>query len=359
MDWGGGKLHDSAQPAKPVDLPLPVGLDVKLGGAEGGLVLGYPSPQPSPAGRGSEGKPQAPASGSGSASGDSDSGQHQSTLEDAQLLLRADSAQLDDKGVVLGKLGGAELVLKRPAKEPKLVDPVKPPVVESVDPDKPKSKPTENNAPSFTPGATQDPHSPWHIGPPALTGLILLGFGLALLLRSPVKLTEDSPKFTKALKTWHPLIAESCKTPRMVKRYLNWVRFLAMRYRPAEPKTAGFGLRLARRLDWAKPAEPVPKGEKFFDEDILVALSAIYQYRREWVLDLDKFNHLQNGNFSSLFKDESLENNQATIESIAQARQWNFTAHAQPFNHLTPADWQKAAEQRERFIDAVGNVDVA
>jgi len=320
LDWVGGQLQKSAAKPKPVEIPLPAAMEVKLG-ADGGLALGLTDPAHS---------------------------------AKSPLLLRADPAELD-KGVVLGKLGGAELVLKRPAavapKSKETDKPVEPKPNETVEP-KPKPEPKTDNAPSFTPGASEDGDSLWHIGPPSLTGLLLLGLGLALLLRSPVKLTEDSDTFMEALNTWHPLIAASCPTPRMVKRYLNWVRFLAMRYRPAEPETAGILTRLGRRFGFvakpAKPAKPMNGEGKGFDEDILVALSAIYQLRRSWVIDPKKFGTIRDGKFEFLLTDEPAETSVFLIDILME-----------PMDSLTPEDWQRAAEQRERFLAAIGDVDVA
>ena len=351
LDWVGGKLNETAVKPKPAEIPWPGNLDVKLA-PDGGLAVGL-------------------------------AGQAKNT--DGQLLLRADPVELD-KGVVLGKLGGAELVLKRPAAvESEFVGPIKPVTGEPAKAVEPKPKSEENTGPSFTPGATDDGHSPWRIGPPALTGLVLLGFGLVLLLRSPVKLTEDSKEFVQALKTWHPLIAASCPTPRMVKRYLNWVRFLAMRYRPAEPEAAGFWLRLPRRLGLAAtPEEPAAAADKVFDEDILVALSAIYQYRREWVLDWRRFNRIkEEGPFpehlmealdaqkelaemtKKVMQTENVKESEARaiaeerLRTKTQERTARQECVTKVFATLSPEDWQKAAEQRERFLEAVGDVDVA
>ncbi len=352
FDWLGGKLNSAAAKPKPVEIPWPANLDAKLAGPDNGLGVNLAS-QPKSA--------------------------------DGQLLLRANADALD-KGVVLGKLGGAELVLKRPAAvEPEFVGPVRPAAVDLPKRVEPQPKPDENTGPAFMAGATDDRHSPWHIGPPALVALVLLGFGLALLLRSPVKLTEDSDKFMAALKTWYPLIAASCPTPRTIKRYLNWVRFLAMRYRPSEPEAAGIWTRLSRRLGFvAKPERPATETEKVFDEDILVALSAIYQYRRDWVLDWRRFNRLkEEGPFpehlaealdahkeleemtKKIMQTENVQKSEA--RTIAEERLRTKTLErtgrheslTKLFASLTPEDWQKAAEQHERFIAAVGDVDVA
>ncbi|MFZ4703680.1 MAG: hypothetical protein ACOYMG_26855, partial [Candidatus Methylumidiphilus sp.] len=348
LDWVNSKLNITEKKPDQNEILLPANLDVKLAGTDGGMGVGLTN-------------------------------QPQST--DGQLLLRADPEADWDKGVVLGKLGGAELVLKRPAMgEPEFVGPVKPIVVEPAKVVEPKPEADKSTGPSFTPGAKEDPHSPWRIGPPALTALVLLGFGLVLLLRSPVKLTEDSDKFMEALKTWHPLIAASCPTPRMVKRYLNWVRFLAMRYRPLEPEAPGILQRLGLL---AKPEPSATETEKVFDEDILVALSAIYQYRREWVLDLNKFEQIKDGlpieflmeGFDAINEQdkmakkisetEDVQENMAQSTAAERLRPKNIERHNRykqltgVFASLTPEDWQKAAAQRERFIEAVGDVDVA
>ena len=351
FDWLGGKLNGTAAKPKPVEIPWPANLDAKLAGPDGGLGLGL-AIQPKSA--------------------------------DGQLLLRAEADALD-KGVVLGKLGDAELVLKRPAAVgAELVGPVKPAPVDPPKRVEPQPKPDENTGPAFTSGATDDRHSPWHIGPPALTAALLLGFGFALLLRSPVKLTEDSKEFVQALKTWHPLIAASCPTPRRVKRYLNWVRFLAMRYRPNEPEVGSIWTQLSLRLGFvAKPDQPTAEPEKAFDEHILVALSAIYQYRREWVLDLNKFEQIKDGlpieflmeGINALNEAEDMKKNiretegvrEDLVHSIAEERlrpkiierNNRYKLLRGVIASLTPEDWQKASEQREHFIAAVGDVDVA
>jgi photosystem II stability/assembly factor-like uncharacterized protein len=61
------------------------------------------------------------------------------------------------------------------------------------------------------------------------------GAGVWSLLSQPEVVVRDSSRFTAALRQWHPLIYDrGFVTPRSLKRFLNRVRFLAMRQRPGE-----------------------------------------------------------------------------------------------------------------------------
>lgn len=47
--------------------------------------------------------------------------------------------------------------------------------------------------------------------------------------RHASQIVEDSPEFIDALDRWHPMIFAKCETPRAIKRFLNRVRYMAMR----------------------------------------------------------------------------------------------------------------------------------
>lgn len=65
--------------------------------------------------------------------------------------------------------------------------------------------------------------------------LALLWLALTILTRRPEAVVKDSPRFVEALKVWHPLIFSSRRsTPRSIKRFMNRVRYLAMRQRQPE-----------------------------------------------------------------------------------------------------------------------------
>ena len=55
------------------------------------------------------------------------------------------------------------------------------------------------------------------------------------------RLVDDSPDFRKALEIWGPVVALRRETPRGIKRFMNWVRFLAMRVRDIEQEQRARG----------------------------------------------------------------------------------------------------------------------
>ena len=296
--------------------------------------------------------------------------------ESGELVLRVDAKNLD-QGVVVGKLGdknGADLVLKRPAAPKPEAAPAPPkPAPNSAAPP-PKPQPSDQAAPRFTPGLENTaPAAPWlPVGP----GVALAGLVLWLLLRRPVELTNDSERFVDALNDWHRVIAHNCPSPRLLKRYLNWVRFLAMRYRPMEKEKPGLWAKLPLFRKLKPPAEATgPSEDEVFDEKILVALSAIYQFRKEWVTDLAKFEKIQNAGIaieSSMAGMDQLNEIDQLAEEIKQkenvqdeqakaiATQQLMEKHTEETMRLMDVkealaslmveDWQKAHALRERFL---------
>jgi hypothetical protein len=77
-------------------------------------------------------------------------------------------------------------------------------------------------------------------------GLLLLGLSFWVLTRRPNEIIQDSKKFTEALEIWQPLIGQQHKTPREIKRFLNRVRYIAMRWRKPSTQRAPF----ERIADW-------------------------------------------------------------------------------------------------------------
>jgi hypothetical protein len=69
-----------------------------------------------------------------------------------------------------------------------------------------------------------------------------------------------------------------------------------------------------------------------------------YQYRREWILDAEKFEQLKNPYDTAWEESESSSRADKALAILAE---------------ITPEDWQRAAEQRVRFIEAMGDVEVA
>lgn len=110
----------------------------------------------------------------------------------------------------------------------------------------------------------------------ALPLAALLAVGLAALLQLATSLRvveKDSPEFRDALRVWHKVIVAAKPTPRTIKRYLNRVRYLAMRLR-SEPEPFGLLARLRTRWKlrgreiFAEPTSP--------SDPNLVALAALH-----------------------------------------------------------------------------------
>lgn len=112
--------------------------------------------------------------------------------------------------------------------------------------------------------------------------LLLLLAALAMILfQRPQVVVKDSPAFLEALEIWHPLVAAVHNTPRSIKRYMNRLRYFAMRLRPDRPERPWW-----RRL----PGMPAPAAEGSAEQEILsepnlVALAALYYFKPELIAD--------------------------------------------------------------------------
>jgi hypothetical protein len=135
------------------------------------------------------------------------------------------------------------------------------------------------------PPATLSPAKPGGSSRSVFWFMVALFVAIALgqmFARPPVSL-DDSDKFTSALRIWHPLIAKRRNTPRSLKRFLNRLRYLAMRQGVAEPEPTPWE-RLQARVFGRAVAIPatVTAGENRIEEDVLVGLAACrYLYPEE------------------------------------------------------------------------------
>lgn len=131
--------------------------------------------------------------------------------------------------------------------------------------------------------------------------LVVAWVGYWVLTRRPGLVVKDSPKFMEALEVWHPVVYARSKTPRSAKRFMNRVRYLAMRQRPQADCPPAWR-RLLRRLgtiakgaaaepaagdesalgalDWEKlnSISPIP-------DELLVALAALQHFDPDWLED--------------------------------------------------------------------------
>jgi hypothetical protein len=101
--------------------------------------------------------------------------------------------------------------------------------------------------------------------------------------------TRDSPEFTEALRTWAPVIFAAHRTPRSIKRFINHVRYLAMRQRPTVPEEPGAWHRWSdfiarfRKRDQEQQQSLVVGEGRHIPEDLLVGLAAWRAFRDEAV----------------------------------------------------------------------------
>lgn len=145
--------------------------------------------------------------------------------------------------------------------------------------------PAESSAPDL--GRADDPEPPvlprerptrgW---PLFAIGIVLVGlYGTWKLTVPAVRLEKDSNDFKAALDLWYPLVAVRSTTPRSIKRFLNRVRFYAMRQRRDVPQLTVW--EKLRGEPAAPPAKPAATAE--IPEKVLVALTAIQHGKPAWL----------------------------------------------------------------------------
>ena len=94
--------------------------------------------------------------------------------------------------------------------------------------------------------------------------MIFVSFAFYLYRKKTERYSKDSDDFKSALVNWTPWIQLKQETPRAVKRFLNHLRFLAIR------------------------------NHQQMHESILVAMATIYFYNPNWLLDENSFNTICN-----------------------------------------------------------------
>ena len=99
----------------------------------------------------------------------------------------------------------------------------------------PKSEPVDKQTAKSSPiaelraGQTDDSLTSYLL-PATVLFCVIIGL-LIYFLRKPDRIVNDSSRFREALRIWHPWVILNRQTPRAIKRYLNRVRYIAMRYR--------------------------------------------------------------------------------------------------------------------------------
>ncbi len=157
---------------------------------------------------------------------------------------------------------------------------------------------------------------------------LILGFGIWRLSIPTDLVVKDSPEFIDALKIWHPLLIAKRNTPRSVKRFVNRVRYFAMR-QSAETEPESVWKKLAvwaglKQKGATKQAETVP-------ESLLVALSAVHHFDSN-LLAREHFKQTPEGDILLLKMTQTLSSEVALVFQTA------MHDHKERFNNWPPSE---------------------
>lgn len=140
------------------------------------------------------------------------------------------------------------------------------------------------------------PRPPWEV---MVLGVALLAGTLFWVsFTVPDAIVRDSPRFRQALTVWHDVIAARCLTPRAVKRFMNRVRFFAMRQRSQveDPSHAQYIAAWIRGLLGERLApRQYPGAGAATDEALLVAVCAVQLFEPELLNNDDLWLRLRHG----------------------------------------------------------------
>jgi hypothetical protein len=187
--------------------------------------------------------------------------------------------------------------------------------------------------------------------------VFLLLVANVVLTTRPGVVTCDSQPFADAMEdVWYPLVLAKQNTPRAAKRFVNRVRYLAMRQRTFREHSswwerALFPQRL-REPDQVEGGKPIP-------EPLLVAMAAMEQMEPTWIYDQKIFNDLvgTSGGSGEALKFPS--DNPIAIELLEVARE----AHRKKFSteaySKLSVDWQFLPTYRSRFLMIWPQIDPA
>ncbi|MGH1487682.1 MAG: YCF48-related protein [Cellvibrionaceae bacterium] len=233
-----------------------------------------------------------------------------------QLVLEGNPALLD-KGITIARLGdkkdAAELVLKKIAVETEQLKRTVDIPVDQTEPDLNESAKAE-----LISGQSDSINNDYWL--PLISLLLFLIAFIIYSLKIPNRFVEDSPRFKEALSIWQPWISLQRSTPRSIKRYLNFVRYLAMRYKSPESEES-YKHHLLDLI--AADKKEIPNVADQMNEEDLVALSAIYAIEPDWLKDEDKLAKLREGFIQQMVehkfqsgKDKESENRLASMIEV-------------------------------------------
>ncbi len=201
-----------------------------------------------------------------------------------ELVLKGTPRVLEE-GLSIGKIGKndrtAELVLRyRPQDVPETT----PTPTRGEQPSGQSPKERKIDAADFRPGAEDNSQTGQWMS--LLAGIGLLAIATLYMVQRPQRFTADSKNFRDALAIWHPWIVLVRRTPRTIKRFLNRLRYVAMRLK-FEPERFSLWDRMKSKVLGKRPSQREPVSVEGVPEPVLVALGAIYHVQPAWLKDAD------------------------------------------------------------------------
>ena len=135
-------------------------------------------------------------------------------------------------------------------------------------------------------------HAPYYIFYlPAL--LFLVPVGLWTFTRRPDAIIKDSKDFKDAINIWHEVIFAKRQTPRSMKRFINRVRYFAMRQRPQDEESTLWEKIIFWTLNKEeKESSTTNTDNKPIPEPVLVALSSIHHINPDFIENEEDFTRI-------------------------------------------------------------------
>jgi len=258
-----------------------------------------------------------------------------------KLTLKASESELEN-GIPLAKLGGANtsaaLYLQR-SKAEQSTEAVATTITESAN--------SPKGAASLIPGEIHN--NDWDY---LLPGLLLITIVVSVFYyyaKIPQRRPKDSENFRVALGIWQPWILLNRQTPRAIKRYLNRVRYIAMRYRPEQNDSPrSLMQRISQRLTPPLSESALPELDVF--EPSLVALSAIYAVDDRWLTDDVCFSQLQQKKINVLLEKKYKEKlSEEQLKSLNQRLLDAIERHEKRFG----GTFLQSQGERDKFLQVL------
>lgn len=203
--------------------------------------------------------------------------------------------------------------------------------------------------------------SPW---PSTLMAAVLIGLAISHFAREREFIVKDSPEFKLALEIWYPAIYAGQGTPRSIKRFMNRVRYLAMRQRPYHEEQSRWKKTistLVQRFRFKLPEPPMLDPNEPISATGLPAEELGAPISEETLVALAAVHHsLSNSRFSESYKEWLFDPSRMMPEGknkkekeLLGALEKCINAHAEKFG-----SWKQVGTYQERFLKMAADVRV-